>query len=473
MNIIEAIKDPQLFRHWLAPDGNLHSWQPWLAALRALYGLHGNSLTASRVMTRATGHNPSLTRSNGPYDVALFLTGRRSGKSRIAAIIAAYEAVLAGHQKKLAPGEVGVVPVIAPTKAQGRIVKGYLRAIFDLPLLKGELASETAEGFTLRDGTRIEIMAGNYKSVRGYTLLAAIIDEAAFFQHDDTAKVNDTELVRALRPSLATTQGKLIAITSPYARRGWCWWLYKHNHGSQSRSCSAALVWQAPSRTMNPTLPQKLVDDALRDDYAAAKSEFLAEFRDDVAAYVDRAVVEAATDAGTPERLPRPHTSYVAFADLSGGRSDDAALAIAHREGEQTIIDYARQWRPPHNPTTVIEDMATELRRYGLRRVVGDNYAAEFVAGAFRANGITYKRSPLPKAGLYLEFLPRLTSGLIKLPDNPTLAEQFCNLERRTRAGGRDIIDHPPGQHDDLANAVAGAATIAATPARLVGGLPI
>lgn len=473
MNIIEAIKDPKLFRHWLAPDGNLRSWGPWLAALRALYGIPGNSTTASRVTTKATGHNPTSTRQNGPYDVALFLTGRRSGKSRIAAIIAAYEAVLAGHQKKLAPGEVGVVPVLAPTMKQGRIVKGYLRAIFELPLLKGELASETTEGFTLRDGTRIEIMAGNYRSVRGYTLLAAIIDEAAFFQHDDTAKVNDTELIRALRPSLATTQGKLIAITSPYARRGWCWYAYKTYHGSHARPAGAALVWQAPSRTMNPTLPQKVIDDALREDFAAAKSEYLAEFRDDVAAFVDRTVVEAATDADTPERLPRHHTTYFAFADLSGGRSDDAALAIAHREGEKVIIDYARQWRPPHNPQTVIEDMAAELRRYRVRRCVGDNYAAEFVAGAFRANGITYTRSPLPKAGLYIEFLPRLTSGLITLPANPTLTEQLCNLERRTRAGGRDIVDHPPGAHDDLANAVAGVATTAATPARRVGALAI
>lgn len=473
MNIIEAIKDPKLFRHWLAPDGNLRTWGPWLAALRALYAIPGNSMAATRVTATATGHSPGTTRQNGPYDVALFLTGRRSGKSRIAAIIAAYEAVLAGHQGKLAPGEVGVVPVLAPTMKQGRIVKGYLRSIFDLPLLAGELVAENADGFTLRDGTRIEIMAGNYRSCRGYTLLAAIIDEAAFFQYDDTAKVNDTELIRALRPSLATTQGKLIAITSPYARRGWCWWVYNANHGSKCGSGSAALVWQAPSRTMNPTLPQKVVDDALAEDMQAAKSEYLAEFRDDVAAYVDRTVVEAATDDGTPERLPRHHTTYTAFADLSGGRNDDAALAIAHRVGEQTIIDYARQWRPPHNPQTVIEDMAEELRRYRCRRVTGDNYAAEFVAGAFRANGITYERAALPKSGLYLEFLPRLTSGLITLPANPTLTEQLCNLERRTRAGGRDIIDHPPNGHDDLANAVAGVATTAATPARRVGALAI
>jgi hypothetical protein len=35
-------------------------------------------------------------------------------------------------------------------------------------------------------------------------------------------------------------------------------------------------------------------------------------------------------------------------------------------------------------------------------------------------------------------------------------------LERRTARGGKDSIDHSPGQHDDVANAVAGALVLAA-----------
>src|SRR4029450_12286297 len=34
---------------------------------------------------------------------------------------------------------------------------------------------------------------------------------------------------------------------------------------------------------------------------------------------------------------------------------------------------------------------------------------------------------------------------------------QLTALERRTSRGGRDSIDHAPGAHDDIANAVAGA----------------
>jgi hypothetical protein len=41
------------------------------------------------------------------------------------------------------------------------------------------------------------------------------------------------------------------------------------------------------------------------------------------------------------------------------------------------------------------------------------------------------------------------------------MVSQFVGLERRTSRGGRDSIDHAPGGHDDVANAVAGAAWLA------------
>jgi hypothetical protein len=43
----------------------------------------------------------------------------------------------------------------------------------------------------------------------------------------------------------------------------------------------------------------------------------------------------------------------------------------------------------------------------------------------------------------------------------PKIVTQFCGLERRTARGGRDSVDHAPGGHDDLANAVAGALLLA------------
>lgn len=465
MNILEAIEDKHIFRQFLGDD--LTSWNPWLTALSAVYGLPITGRADCRLARQCTGRDPSRLSADG-YRTALFLTGRRSGKSRTAAIAGAYEAVLGGHEEKLAAGERGIVAVCSPTRRQSRIVKDYLRAIFDTPLLQAEVAGETREGFDLRNGTCIEILTGDWRTVRGYTLLAAVIDEIAFFGFDVESKVrSDTELIRAIRPSLATVGGRLIAISSPYARKGWCYQTWKRHHGNEG---GKVLVWNAPSRTMNRTLPQSVVDDAIAEDLQAAKSEFLAEFRDDISIFLPRTVIEDAVMSGRRELLPQRDTEYFAFADLSGGRSDDAALAIAHLNNRKVIVDFLRRYRPPFNPQAVIAEMANEIRRYGVGRVTGDNYGAEFVARAFAANGIRYTKSDKPKSVLYAELLPRLCSGEIELLDDEVTVDQLSALERRTRSGGRDVIDHPAnGGHDDLANVVAGVATVAGSRRRRAG----
>jgi hypothetical protein len=374
-------------------------------------------------------------------------------------LIGAYEAVLAGHEVKLAKGEQGLVAVCSPTREQSQIVKSYLRAAFDTSLLRNEVVRETREGFELRNGNRIEILAGDWRTVRGFTLIAAIIDEAAFFGYDAESKVkSDTELIRAVKPALATTGGKLIAISSPYAKKGWCYANYQKHFGNDA---SRTLVWNCPSRTMNETLPQSVVDEAYEEDRASAMAEYGGQFRDDVGEFLPRAVIERLVIEGRLELLPERGTRYVAFADLSGGRSDDAALAIAHAQGRTVVVDLLRRYKPPHNPQQVVHCMVAEAKRYGVRKVEGDNYAAEWVAGAFANAGMRYVRCELPKSQLYLELLPRLCSGEIELPDEPTMVSQLASLERRTRSGGRDTIDHPPGGHDDLANVIAGVAVAA------------
>jgi hypothetical protein len=299
--------------------------------------------------------------------------------------------------------------------------------------------------------------------------LAGVIDEACFFGYDSESKVkSDTELIRALQPSLATVGGKLIAISSPYARRGWCFQNWKKHFGNDE---SSFLVWNCPSRTMNPTLPQAVVDAALAEDLASARAEYLGEFRDDVALFLPREVIEQCVVSGRKELLPRRHLDYRAFCDLSGGRGDDAGLAISHRSDDKVIVDFLKRWRPPFNPRVVIGEMKQELAAFGLKRVHGDNYAASFVSDGFQEIGVKYIREELNASQLYAELLPRICSSQIELLDNNVLVDQLANLERRTRSGGRDLITHPSGGHDDLANSVAGVAAVATRTPKVMGSI--
>ena len=116
--------------------------------------------------------------------------------------------------------------------------------------------------------------------------------------------------------------------------------------------------------------------------------------------------------------------------------------------------------RPPFSPDAVVDDFAALLKSYRVSRVTGDRYAGEFPRELFRKHGIAYDLAKQTKSELFRDLLPLLNSGRIVLPRNDRLQGQIVGLERRTSAVGRDTISHPDRGHDDVANAVAGAAAL-------------
>ena len=122
----------------------------------------------------------------------------------------------------------------------------------------------------------MEIHTASFRSVRGYTIVAAILDEIAFWPTDDAANP-DTGILNALRPAGATVPGfLLLMISSPYARRGELYKAYKDHFGKDG---DPVLVWQADSRTMNPLVPRIVIDNAYQADEASASAEYGAQFR--------------------------------------------------------------------------------------------------------------------------------------------------------------------------------------------------
>jgi hypothetical protein len=179
--------------------------------------------------------------------------------------------------------------------------------------------------------------------LRGVTAVAVLADEAAFWSADGSANP-DTEILNAVRPSLATTSGPLIVISSPHARRGEVWQTYKRAFGELGDP--KILVLKGPSRALNPTLPQAVVDRAMERDPASASAEYLAEFRVDLEPFVSREIAEAAVDLGVFERPPMTGTMYFGFTDPSGGSMDSMTAAIAHSEGRLLVLDAVREFRP-------------------------------------------------------------------------------------------------------------------------------
>jgi hypothetical protein len=302
---------------------------------------------------------------------------------------------------------------------------------------------------------------------RGYTLLAVIADEIAFWRTEESANP-DKEIIQAVRPGLSTIPNSLLlCIPSPYARRGALWDTYSKHFNKDSD----VLVWQATSREMNPSLRQSVIDRAMEEDEPSACAEYLAQFRKDIESFVDSQLVKSLVIPGRIELPFIPGAVYSAFCDPAGGGGTDSfTLAIGHKEKSGALVlDCLREQRPPFNPEVTTSEFAKTLKSYRLRRVVGDRYAGTWPSTAFARNGISYIPSTKPKSEIYKDALPRLNSRQTELLDNPRLVSQLCSLERRTARSGNDSIDHGPNAHDDVANSACGALVILGQPRRQVG----
>lgn len=136
---------------------------------------------------------------------ALLCCSRQVGKSQIAGALALRTALLEPRS---------LVLILSPTLRQsGELFRDKLLPIWrglGSPLALGE---PTQLSLTLANGSRILSLPMNEGGIRGYSgVRLLIVDEAA--------RVSDS-LYRAVRPMLAVSRGRLIAMSSPFGKRGW------------------------------------------------------------------------------------------------------------------------------------------------------------------------------------------------------------------------------------------------------------
>ena len=130
----------------------------------------------------------------------LVLASRQAGKSTVSAAIALHTALATR----------GTVLLIAPTERQSSELAKRVRDIAQAAHLEAE-----AEGRTyleLAGGGRVIALPASPEGIRGYSAHLVVLDEAAY--------VPD-ELYVAARPMLAVTRGRVLAISTPSAQRGW------------------------------------------------------------------------------------------------------------------------------------------------------------------------------------------------------------------------------------------------------------
>jgi hypothetical protein len=373
--IIDALDNPELF----APHFRGDTWRPWRAFLKALFALPLSDSEAETYRA-CTGRTAPPA---APFTEAALIVGRRGGKSRKLALIATFLATMRDYEPFLAPGEVATVAVLASTQKQARTIFRYVSGLLKaVPALTVLVADETNEIIELSNRVVIEISTASFRATRGYSYAAVLCDEIAFWRSEENSANPDVEILRALRPGMASIPGSILLLaSSPYAKKGALYSAYRRHFGKDD---ARVLVWKADTATMNPRIDPAIIREAYEDDPESAKAEYGAEFRDDLADFITREVVDAITCWGRRELPHEPGITYSAFCDPS------------------------------------------------------------------------FEQSARPKNDLYHDLLPLANARRVELLEHQRLSAQLVGLERRVARSGRDSIDHTPGGHDDVANAVAG-----------------
>jgi len=433
------------------------SWDTWRATIKAMFAEKMSAAEIEIFRTVAERDPPSR-----PVSEAAFIVGRGGGKDAVASAIATTIAVNFNPKGKLRPGEKAVVMCIAVDREQSGIVLGYIIAYFEtVPVLAKMVKTIERDGVTLRNGVSIVVATNSYRSVRGRSILCAIFDEVAFWRSEDSA-TPDFEVAGAVAPGLARMPGSmLILISSAHKRSGLLHQKWKDHYG---RNNDDVLVVRGTTLQFNPTFDAKIIERQLASDPQLYGAEYNSQWRDDLATFISRELLDAAVDCGVVVRAPVAGVTYVAFADPSGGAHDSFTLGIAHREKDASaVLDLLFERKAPFNPSEVTGEIAALLKSYRCTKVVGDKYAARWVVEAFAKTGIRYAQSEADRSAIYLDCLPLFTSGRARLIDNARLVAQFAALERRTFSTGKDRVDHGRAGHDDACNSAAGALVLAAS----------
>lgn len=303
--------------------------------------------------------------------------GRRSGKSALSAIFAAYELyklLRRGHPQSyygMPSGSEIRVLCVANDKEQASIVYGDMQGhIQAVDYFKNSLAHNTQTFIKFRteqDRQRYgdegkSTITATFKSsiakgLRGRGIICCILDEIAFFV--DNGKSSAEQVYRAISPSLAQfsqkdsinkhipigpTEGRMIMISSPDAKEGFFYKMYHQAMAGDKASVNTLMI-QAPTWEVNPTLSKEYYEVEYHKDPRAFMTEHGAEFSDRVRGWIEdaRDLTECIDPNLKPMTRGIPREPHFGGFDF-GLTNDGTAVALTKFYRGKLVLAYHEAW---------------------------------------------------------------------------------------------------------------------------------
>jgi hypothetical protein len=217
----------------------------------------------------------AVLRSHAPR--MMLNCSRQAGKSSVAAAVALLTAL------REAPA---LVLLLSPSLRQSEELYRKTRGLYDALPCPVATARATGVELELANGSRVVSLPGTEGTIRGYSGVALLVV-------DEAARVSDA-LYCAVRPMLAVSQGRLLALSTPFGRRGW---FYDEWTGGQG--------WERVRIPADqcPRIPREFLDQerrAIGDRWF--RQEYGCEFQEMIGAVFSGADIEAALSVPVPAR---------------------------------------------------------------------------------------------------------------------------------------------------------------------------
>jgi len=459
MTILEFIESPRYLG-----DKDLSHVQRVI--LKAIYGLALEERELATFHALSGGKSPR----KGGWDVVSLGCGRRSGKTeKIAANIAAYESVTF-DERQLSPGEVAYCIIVAQNQKQARICRDYIEAKLHkleanghsvLAKTPGQMKAITADEIRLINQVVIATFPCKKVAVRGVTCFCFIADEIGHWQVEEDAYNADIEVIRAIRPAMATVKRrKLIKISTPFIEAG-----VFHDDWRNRERTRQLVIHEIPTELMNPSVPKTFLAEEQLADPDSYQREYLAKWSGVGGNFISGDLVDACTEPGLKMRPYSSGHSYIAWIDAAFKR-DLFAFAIGHREETVVLMDRVLWWKPPHpkrplQMEPVVAEIAGECKEYRCDRVRGDQFADVPLRQELQKHGLGFVEKPVTLQSKYEVFRnlkAALLSKRVALLDEPMLKRDLTSLEAHKTQGGMVRVAAPRlrGYHDDLSHCVGG-----------------
>lgn len=136
---------------------------------------------------------------------------RQSGKSTTAA-------ALALHRSVYSPGS--LVLMVSPSLRQSNELYRKWQELADRMPIAPAMEEDTKTSATLDNGSRVVSLPSSEATVRGYSAVDLLL-------FDEGSRVDD-QLYGACRPMVAVSDGAVVAMSTPWGKRGWWYEAWEH-----------------------------------------------------------------------------------------------------------------------------------------------------------------------------------------------------------------------------------------------------